>query len=134
MEVVDGQRKEARGNRSFRKMRNRKENKDMNYKGLTFDCTMSDFKRWTREFPPLEDGQDRKYYQYGEYFMSLEAVRGETMNLGQYGFIGLTLRKYDSEQKDFVCVSSEERDQLLDGVFAQAIKKYVEKHQLPFYR
>ena len=57
----------------------------MNYKGLTFDCTMSDFKRWTREFPPLEDGQDKQYYQDGEYFMSLEAVRGEMMNLGHYG-------------------------------------------------
>ena len=26
----------------------------MNYKGLTFDCTMSDFKRWTR----VTDGKE----------------------------------------------------------------------------
>ncbi len=98
-----------------------------NYKNLQFDCTVSDFRRWCNEFPPLEVGQSRKIYKDGDYFMSVEMMPGF---LGSGSpFMGVTIREYDEEEQDFIYVSSEEQELLKATTFADKLRKYKSKKE-----
>lgn len=71
----------------------------MNYKGNKYDDTMEDFKKWCKDFPPLEVGEHRHYYKEGDYYMSLE-VCGDRWNK----FVGLTLRVHEDDDFELVDV------------------------------
>ncbi len=95
-----------------------------NYKGLTFRNTLNDFKRWCKEFAPLERGTDEVFYEEGDYYLSIEKVKGF---LGSGGsFAGVTLRKYDEKEKDFIYCNDEEAQKL----FKDKVERYKEKHNL----
>ena len=95
-----------------------------NYKGLRFKNSLSEFERWCREFEPLERGTDEVYYRKDDYYLSIEKVKGF---LGSEGsFAGVTLRKYDYGERDFIyCNDPEAQD-----MFEKEIEEYKEKHNL----
>lgn len=96
----------------------------MNYKNITFENNLKEFKRWCNEFEPLERGTDVEIYNKGDYYLSLEKVSGYFK--GNYSFVGATLMEYDHKDKDFVCCFEDEAKEL----FQEELDNYKKKHNL----
>lgn len=72
-----------------------------NYKNKKYPDTLAGFKDWCRDFPPLERGTKVRYYEKDGLYLCLEHVRGSYSGGGGYDFIGVTLKRYDSDDLDF---------------------------------
>jgi hypothetical protein len=85
----------------------------MNYLNKKFSNDITGFKSWCRTFKHLfeSDIVKRGYYKKDNYYLELNKVRNMD-NTGYY--LGISLRKYKDEDKDFEYVADKEIKQLFD--------------------
>lgn len=78
-----------------------------NYKGIKFANTMEGFKRWTKEFPPMDkDAVKAKGYQKkDDLYLELQLVQGF---ITDSKFVSASVRKFDHESENFENVGFEE--------------------------
>lgn len=109
-----------------------------NYKGIKFNNTMEGFKRWNKEFPPMDkdavkaQGFKREQIQDDTYYMELQLVQGFLSPDSK--FISANIRKYDPESQNFEYVGIDKEKELIDTVFHSKIGSFREKHNAPFYK
>ena len=99
----------------------------MNYKGLHYTNTLTGFKKWCKDFPPMSIGIRRQYFHKNGIYMSLEIIEEAYPIFGEpYYFVGKTFRRYDEKDKDFtLCDEKEAFD-----VFFPEIERYTEEHNV----
>lgn len=95
-----------------------------NYKGLTFSNTTEGFKRWSKEFPPLEKPVKTGYKKHDDYYLELQLVKGF---LGSSPFVSTSVRQYDPEDKDFRVVDNATEKELLNTVFSSKVENFKNK-------
>ena len=94
----------------------------MNYKNIKYPNTLRGFIKWTRDFPPLETGKNRRHYCKNGLYMSLELIKEDYPIWGKpYSFIGKTFRKYNESDRDFTLPDNED---MCETVFADEIAAY----------
>lgn len=99
-----------------------------NYKGLKFSNNLQEFKRWTKEFEPLERGTSNVFYQDGDCYCSIETVKGTP---GGGSFAGVTIRKYNHDERDFELQYDEDYE-IAEELFKDKINRYKKKHNLKY--
>jgi len=91
----------------------------MNYKKMYFNNSMKDFQLWCMEFPPMEVGTHRRFYNRGSYYMSVEKVQ-----IFDACFEGVTVRKW--EDGDFEIPRDLPED--VEQYFDRKVEKYIETY------
>lgn len=94
----------------------------MNYKNIAFKNSLSEFKRWCNEFEPLVRGTNVEFFKNGNFYMSLEKVK----MISKEGFVGVTFRRYDEKEKDFV-ISDDVEAKL---AFRKDLEDYKKRHNI----
>jgi hypothetical protein len=102
-------------------------NKMANYKGIKFNNTTEDFKRWTKEFPPLDKDAvvAQGFKKEGNYYMELQLVDGF---LGAGKFVSATIREYVPAEADFESISYDKEKELLAGPFKNKLEAFKTKY------
>lgn len=98
-----------------------------NYKNLKFNNTMNDFKRWNKEFPPMnpEAVKATGYKNHEDYYLECQLVQGF---LGAGKFVNASVRVYDQEDKNFEYVGMDKENELLNTVFKSKVESFKAKH------
>lgn len=103
-----------------------------NYKNLKFRNTTPEFKRWTKEFPPLDPDavKDQSFRRLtidtDTYYCELQLVQGF---ITDNKFISQNFRKYDRESENFESVYLEESKDLAQRYeFINQYNKFAAKH------
>lgn len=104
-----------------------------NYKGIKFANTMEGFKRWTKEFPPMDkDAVKAKGYQKkDDLYLELQLVQGF---ITDSKFVSASVRKFDHESENFENVGFEEEKELLGTIFSSKVKQFEQKHNAKMYK
>jgi hypothetical protein len=104
-----------------------------NYKGIKFNNSMDDFKRWSKEFPPMDQDAVRAVgrKRHEDYYLELQLVQGF---ITDDSFVSASVRQYDPEQQNFENVGNELEKELLDSVFEKKLSSFISKHNAPFFK
>ncbi len=99
----------------------------MNYKNLEFPDTLEGFKEWIKEFPHMIKPVAKKVFKddLGNYFeLHKVQMSGEP-------FLGISVRVYNEEDKDFHIISTEEKKLAIFHNYDK-IKKWADKQGIRF--
>lgn len=105
-----------------------------NYKGIKFNNSTEEFKRWTKEFPPLDPGAVKKQSfkrvtldNGTTAYCELQLVKGF---LSGDAFISQNFRLYDEENKDFDSFRFDEEEKLKDhDAFKKQYSAFLSKNK-----
>jgi hypothetical protein len=93
---------------------------------------MAGFKSYNRAFPHLMNSDIRvtRYCKQGSYYLELNKV--QIKDFGNKPFLGLSLRGYNEEDRDFsIHYGTEEQTAILKEHFADKIYTFCKKHDCP---
>lgn len=104
-----------------------------NYKGIKFNNSMEDFKRWSKEFPPMDKDAVKAVgrKRHDDYYLELQLVQGF---LTDDKFVSASVRQYDPEHQNFEYVGMDLEKELLDTVFENKLNSFSSKHNAPFFK
>jgi hypothetical protein len=108
-------------------------NEMANYKGIKFNNSMDEFKRWSKEFPPMDQEAVKAVglKKHDNYYLELQLVQGF---LTDDSFVSASVREYDPEDKNFEYVGVDIEKELLGTVFKSKVESFAAKHNAPFYK
>jgi hypothetical protein len=98
-----------------------------NYKNMKFSNTTEDYRRWIKNFPPLDPDAVKAtaVKKYENYYLECQLVQGF---ITDSKFINTSVRVYDRDEQNFEYVETEKQKELLNTVFKNKVDSFKNKH------